>query len=348
MAGNGLSAETRAAIEKWAPKIDKMARRRYQISGRALLGKLVIGESGDNEGAVSKAGAKGRTQFMPGSRDIAIKKFGIDPWRSADEAVHGAVLHLQGKINGSKGLEGYNPGDPNYPSYILDRKVGDLGASSAPATVGSGFTTKTLEQTSINRSTDDEAAVIDSLLAGKSGRKGASLASDIATRIGSGNYTTETPTVEKTKVSVPTVGSTPGAQPNRRNGKVNIPDSALYQGHQLKDYTLDFLDRLSSRAGTLNISSGTRAPGGLTTSGKVSDHGDGSAADIAARGKRGDQIAEAAFLELGVDSKQAKQWAKAGGLYNINRDGKRYQIIWKTNQGGNHYDHVHVGIRPQQ
>jgi len=36
----------------------------------------------------------------------------------------------------------------------------------------------------------------------------------------------------------------------------------------------------------------------------------------------------------------------AGGLFNFTHGNQRIQCIWKTDQGGNHHDHVHVGVRP--
>jgi hypothetical protein len=125
-----LSPETREAVRRYGPSINRLARRRYGVSGQDLLAKLVMGESGDDPNAVSPAGARGRTQFMPSSRQEAIRKYGVDPWGSADDAVRAAVLHLKGKINGTKGLEGYNPGDPNYASYILGQPVRGPGGRS--------------------------------------------------------------------------------------------------------------------------------------------------------------------------------------------------------------------------
>lgn len=122
-----LSAKTLRAARRYGPSVDQLAERRYGISGAALLAKVVLGESGDNAHAVSSAGARGKAQFTAGSRATAIQKYGLDPWRSTDEAVHAAALHLRGKINGSKGLEGYNPGDPGYRAYILSQKVGNVG-----------------------------------------------------------------------------------------------------------------------------------------------------------------------------------------------------------------------------
>jgi hypothetical protein len=119
-----LSRQTRQAAARYGPLVNHLARNRYGVSGQTLLRRLVIGESGDDPHAVSPVGARGRTQFMPGTRADVLRKYGIDPWRSADEAVHAAALHLLGKVNGSKGLEGYNPGDPGYAQYILSQRAG--------------------------------------------------------------------------------------------------------------------------------------------------------------------------------------------------------------------------------
>ena len=91
-----------------------------------------------------------------------------------------------------------------------------------------------------------------------------------------------------------------------------------------------------------------------TTSGNVSDHWDGHAADLgsvrngfpATGGGYGDKIAEAAFLVAGEPPDSARDKAATGGLYTIERDGLRIQIIYKTYEGGDHFNHVHVGVRP--
>lgn len=111
------------AAARYGPSVDRVAAR-YGISGAALLLKLVKGESNFSGKAVSNKGARGFGQFMPGTRQAVLQKYGIDPWRSADEAVHAAALHLRGKLGHRKGLEGYNPGDPSYPGYILSQRVG--------------------------------------------------------------------------------------------------------------------------------------------------------------------------------------------------------------------------------
>lgn len=124
------------AAARFGPSVDHIAARYTnpvtgeRISGTQLLRKVLEGEAraisnpGGARNAVSSAGARGWGQFMPSSRAIAVKKYGVDPWRSPEESVHATALHLRGKINGSTGLEGYNPGMPTYPSYILQQRVG--------------------------------------------------------------------------------------------------------------------------------------------------------------------------------------------------------------------------------
>lgn len=122
--------EIRHAITRYGHRVKDVASQ-YGISGQALLSKLVKGESGEDQGAVSSASAKSITQFIPSTRDDFVNRFGIDPWRSKREAVLAATMHLDGKHGYSPGLEGYNPGGgEEYVKYILDQPVG--GATKGP------------------------------------------------------------------------------------------------------------------------------------------------------------------------------------------------------------------------
>jgi murein DD-endopeptidase MepM/ murein hydrolase activator NlpD len=143
-------AQLLAAIRRYGPSVGAIAERYtnpvtgQKLSGAALLAKTLQGESGaltDPEGArnADSGKAHGWAQFTPGSRQVAISKYGVDPNASVDEAVHAMALHLRGKINGSTGLEGYNPGDSSYTGYILGQKVGRLGGAGAAG--GSGSST---------------------------------------------------------------------------------------------------------------------------------------------------------------------------------------------------------------
>lgn len=134
------AADIRSA-RRWGRLVEGIAARYRNpvtgkpLSGEALLLKLAKGESGYDSGATSKAGAHGRTQFMPGTRDAVLKLTGgkVDPWGSVDDAYHAAALHLTGKLGNAKGLEGYNPGDPSYTGYILGQRIGNVGTRRGPS-----------------------------------------------------------------------------------------------------------------------------------------------------------------------------------------------------------------------
>jgi murein DD-endopeptidase MepM/ murein hydrolase activator NlpD len=114
-----------------------------RLSGEALILKTIKGESGGRRDAVSKAGARGWAQFMPGTRAGAIRQFGVDPWRSPEEAVHALTLHMRGKLGNETGLEGYNPGGgQGYVNYILGQRVGGArgrGGGGSRASSGAGL-----------------------------------------------------------------------------------------------------------------------------------------------------------------------------------------------------------------
>lgn len=82
-----------------------------------------------------------------------------------------------------------------------------------------------------------------------------------------------------------------------------------------------------------------------TASGGISDHWVGSKNAYAydmSNGSRPtpqmDAFAAQAAAQLGV-----KGWK--GGVLNVTRGGYRYQLLYRTNVGGNHFNHVHVGVR---
>jgi murein DD-endopeptidase MepM/ murein hydrolase activator NlpD len=130
------------AAAKYGHTLDSVAQRYVdpvtgkRLSGQALILKTIEGESGGRRDAVSSAGAKGWAQFMPGTRASFIHEFGVDAWRSPEDAVHALTLHMRGKGGHPTGLEGYNPGGgSSYVNYILGQKVG---APTARASGGLG------------------------------------------------------------------------------------------------------------------------------------------------------------------------------------------------------------------
>lgn len=87
-----------------------------------------------------------------------------------------------------------------------------------------------------------------------------------------------------------------------------------------------------------------------TKSGGVSDHYSGNktayAYDLSNGSKptpQMDMTAAQIAKSLGVYD----QWKKQGeaGVLNVEKNGYRYQMLYRTNVGGNHFNHVHFGVR---
>lgn len=77
----------------------------------------------------------------------------------------------------------------------------------------------------------------------------------------------------------------------------------------------------------------------LTVNGNVSQHTTGNATDIPASGTNLIRLGQAALEAAGMPRAQARK--QRGGLYNVNG----HQIIFATNEGGNHFDHLHISAR---
>lgn len=107
---------------KLGRRYDRFARKRYGVSGAMLLGKTNAGEAGGRSTKsgpiVSGAGARGPYQFMPGTRQEMIDKYGLDPYKNDRQAVRAAARYQM-----ERGVEGYNPGMPTYKNYILGQKL---------------------------------------------------------------------------------------------------------------------------------------------------------------------------------------------------------------------------------
>jgi hypothetical protein len=102
---------------------------------------------------------------------------------------------------------------------------------------------------------------------------------------------------------------------------------------------LQFVGRIGRRANTVLTPWGNESHSLTTVNGRPSAHGTGHAADIPARGDELIRLGRMALIEAGADPEWAMK--QKGGLFNIGG----YQVIFATKEGGNHYDHVHVGIR---
>lgn len=102
---------------------------------------------------------------------------------------------------------------------------------------------------------------------------------------------------------------------------------------------LDYARRVSSFYGSpIQLGTGTQH-NRMTTSGNVSAHWSGNALDLPSSGSNLTRMGQAALMAAGMPRAEALR--QKGGLFNYGG----YQIIFNSNTGGNHYDHLHVGSR---
>ena len=84
-----------------------------------------------------------------------------------------------------------------------------------------------------------------------------------------------------------------------------------------------------------------------TASGGVSDHWTGCAKcfamDLATTPPAGD--AAASRLATAIGGPGYADWGSEGGVLSAERCGIRFQLLWRTYVGGNHWNHIHVGAR---
>jgi hypothetical protein len=147
-------------------------------------------------------------------------------------------------------------------------------------------------------------------------------------------------------------GGDSGLAGNGVPGKVIVAPGANRPGVGLQPITLRYIAAMAGLYGRpIVISTGTNHDQ-YTVDGTISDHWDGHAADLgmAANGASddsptGDRLMTACLVLGGVPPPQALADARRGGLYTLNHNGVRIQCIWKTYAGGNHHNHVHVGVR---
>jgi hypothetical protein len=138
--------------------------------------------------------------------------------------------------------------------------------------------------------------------------------------------------------------TTPGAT-ERTPREPSSPSGALSPGGNYSGTTrpVEALARIAHEYG-LTTTSGKR-PTVNTASGNVSDHYEGNkvanARDLGGTVPEMDRAAVALAKKLGIKGyKKGQRLEKT-----ITRGGLRYQILYRTNTGGDHFDHIHVGVK---
>lgn len=125
-------------------------------------------------------------------------------------------------------------------------------------------------------------------------------------------------------------------------GKVTEAPGADRPGVPTSRKILRFLKEVSDRAGSpIEIGTGSNHSK-YTVSGNISDHYVGRGADVPASGSQLVRLGRKALIAAGMPRSQARK--VKGGLFNVNG----YQIIFNTQEGGDHTDHLHVGYSPNR
>lgn len=94
-----------------------------------------------------------------------------------------------------------------------------------------------------------------------------------------------------------------------------------------------------------------KRPGRDTASGNVSDHFSGNRTAYAHDLNWGSSTptdksdAAASAIVFALSGGAVKDWGKTGGNYRRTVNGVRYQVIYRSNEGGNHFNHIHVGAK---
>jgi hypothetical protein len=147
-----------------------------------------------------------------------------------------------------------------------------------------------------------------------------------------------------------------------KRGGVKVAAGANRAGVGLHKALMDFLALVAGQTSEpIIVTTGTNHNQYVAGSHNQSDHWTGDAADIGVggdarsdptAGRKGDNIATAALVALGIKRSIARQWATSGALdFGVasthDWNGHRVQVGWRTMVGGNHYNHVHIGVAPK-
>ena len=349
----------------------RKAARKYDVSPALLMAQQQI-ESGFNPAAVSSEDAFGISQFIPSTAAM----YNVQPGTSKS-AVRSQIMgqaHYMSDLGAERGNRQsfikatggyYGALDPSYYQPILDAASayrglfgsggpsGPSGPSNAPSgtpAVG-GNLAKIMRQQVIDPNMDPEYQTLSNIA--KLGR-----------------FTDNSPEVQQTweqmadqayqraaakaarasQVVLPklskgakgkmqgdgAVGTEPGKLGGKVNDLVTLASGADRQGVETSRAVLKFVAKIASLYGKpLTIGTGTNHSQ-YTVSGGVSDHWSGHAADIPASGQALVTMGRMALIAAGMPRQQAMQ--QTGGLFNVNG----HQIIFNTQVGGDHTDHLHV------
>lgn len=303
--------------------------RKYGIPPQLFLA-LGGKESGYDNSAVSPKGAQGWGQLMP----TTARELGVNP-DDPHQNIEGSARYLsqQYKRFGSwrLALAAYNAGPgaveqydgvPPYgetQQYVRDilTRAGALG--SQPGTPGAAMTAST--STLSPQTSEPPLSGLQDLI--------------------SGSYDpTKMLNAPAPRAHVEQLPALPADTKNFKTW-VQLAKGADRNGVSTQPAVLQFVAGLAEGYGKpLTIGTGTNH-NEYTVDGNVSDHWRGMAADIPATGKTLRRLGYLALVRAGMTKQQALSASRKGGVFNVGG----YQIIFATKEGGNHWNHLHIGFR---
>lgn len=229
----------------------------------------------------------------------------------------------------------------------LIRKYDKGGGSASRGTKGtpSRVVSKTVTTPGVDRSEDRKALLGAYLTTRNQPNALLSLGSGLANA-------QDTPATSKTTSKRVAGPAKPASSSGDVKGHIELAPGADRAGVSTQKTTKTFVQLIAGRThNTVTIGTGTNHSQ-MTVNGNVSDHWSGHAADIPVPvdSHQGNVIASAALQIAGVGKAQARAMVRKGGLWTLTPKsgplkGKRVQVIWRTTEGGNHHNHVHVGVR---
>jgi hypothetical protein len=310
--------------------------------------RLVRAESGFRPNAVSPAGAQGLTQLMPGTARGLEEKYGLDTATPYGNLLAGAYylreqvarfgnvkLALAAYNAGPGAVEQYGgvpPGETQrYVSKILGSSKGG-GLVSAPPNAATAFPEPVPSSSNLTGAIMGNLAEI-----AQTGKVDpVAMLGNISQGISMDRASAPISTVPVGTQAVPSRARSLAAM----TGKVTVSPNANRAGVSLDPAVVDFVGQVSGIDGMpLTIGTGTNHNQFVVGTRRQSAHWTGEAADIPATGADLTRLGQAALVAAGMSPAEARK--QTGGVYNIGG----WQVIFNSNVGGNHYNHLHVGKR---
>lgn len=154
---------------------------------------------------------------------------------------------------------------------------------------------------------------------------------------------------ERNPTTSPTVAGPPAPTPLgvAGAGQPATIDLKLLKGHPLDrpgattaQSVIDFAAKVAGVYGKpITLGTGTAHNQYVKGTRRQSAHWTGHAIDLPATGGALTHMGQSALVAAGADPAWARK--QTGGVYNIGG----YNILFNTNEGGNHYNHLHIGER---